>query len=79
MTENRKELIKNIASRAAKTFIQAFLSAISVDAVLGVTDFDALKRIGLSMLVAGIAAGVSALWNSALGAINSRIEGQVNG
>ena len=59
-----KQVIKDIAIRALKTFVQAFLSAISVDALLGVTDFDAFKKIGLSMLIAGTAAGISAVWNS---------------
>lgn len=61
-----KQIIKDIAIRALKTFAQAFLSAISVDALLGVTDFDALRRIGISMLIAGTAAGISAVWNSAV-------------
>ncbi len=61
-----KQIIKDVLIRALKTFVQAFLSAISVDALLGVTDFDAFKKIGLSMLVAGIAAGISAVWNSAV-------------
>ena len=61
-----KQIIKDIAIRALKTFVQAFLSAISVDALLGVTDFDAFKKIGLSMLIAGTAAGISAVWNLAV-------------
>lgn len=67
-----KEMIKDIAVRAAKTFVQAFLSAISVDALLGVTDLDALKRIALPMLIAGTAAGLSAVWNTATKAINAK-------
>ncbi len=70
-----KKVIKDIIIRAAKTFVQAFLSAISVDALLGVTDFDALKRIGLSMLIAGSAAGISAVWNAALNAFESKTQG----
>ena len=70
-----KEIIKDIAIRAVKTFVQAFLSAISVDALLGVTDFDAFKRIAVSMLIAGSAAGISAVWNTVLRAVNSRLEG----
>ena len=58
-----KEQIKDILARAGKTFAQAFVSAISVDSIFGVTDLDALKRIGLSMLIAGVAAGISAIWN----------------
>ena len=64
--EMNKNIIKDIVIRALKTFVQAFLSAISVDALLGVTDLDTLKRIGISMLIAGTAAGLSAVWNAAL-------------
>lgn len=58
-----KEKVKDIIARAGKTFAQAFISAISVDSIFGVTDLDTLKRIGLSMLIAGVAAGISAIWN----------------
>ena len=58
-----KEQLKDILARAGKTFAQAFISAISVDSIFGVTDLDTLKRIGLSMLIAGVAAGISAIWN----------------
>ena len=64
-------VIKDIAIRAAKTFIQAFLSSVSVDALLGVTDFDTLKRVGVSMLIAGTAAGICALWNAGLKILNT--------
>lgn len=65
-----KTVIKDIVIRALKTFVQAFLSAVSVDALLGVTDFDTFKRIGISMLIAGSAAGISAVWNTMLEAKN---------
>lgn len=61
-----KQKLKDVTIRALKTFAQAFISAISVDTLLGVTDLDMLKKIGISMLIAGTAAGISALWNSAL-------------
>ncbi len=61
-----KNIIKDIVIRALKTFVQAFVSAVSVDALLGVTDFDTFKRIGISMLIAGTAAGISAVWNTML-------------
>lgn len=67
-----KNKIKDVAIRALKTFAQAFISAISVDALLGVTDLDMLKKIGVSMLIAGTAAGISALWNSALKMLGSK-------
>lgn len=58
-----KEQIKDVLARAGKTFAQAFVSAISVDSIFGVTDLNTLKRIALSMLIAGVAAGISAIWN----------------
>ena len=64
--------MKDVAIRALKTFAQAFISAISVDTLLGVTDLDMLKKICVSMLIASTAAGISAVWNSALKMIEGR-------
>lgn len=69
-----KEKIKDIVARASKTFIQAFIGSITIDGFFGVTDFDAVKRIALSMLVAGVAAGVSAVWNMVLDFIYRKID-----
>ena len=69
-----KEQIKDIVARAGKTFAQAFISAISVDSIFGVTDLDTLKRIGLSMLIAGVAAGISAIWNMVQGWLYRKID-----
>lgn len=66
MKETTKEMIADILERSGKTFLQAFMSAISVDVLLGITDFDAFKKVGLSMLVAALAAGISAVWNAAV-------------
>lgn len=66
MKEETKRILADVAERAVKTFLQAFLSSISVDLLLGATDFDAFKKIGLSMLVAALAAGISAAWNGAV-------------
>ncbi len=69
-----KEKIKDILARAGKTFIQAFIGSITIDGFFGVTDLEAIKRIALSMLVAGVAAGVSAVWNMALDFIYRKID-----
>lgn len=69
MREETKRIITDVAERAAKTFMQAFLSSISVDVLLGVTDFDAFKKVGISMLVAALAAGISAVWNGMVGTL----------
>ena len=69
-----KEKIKDVLTRASKTFVQAFIGSITIDGFFGVTDFDAIKRIALSMLVAGVAAGVSAVWNMVLDFIYRKID-----
>lgn len=69
-----KEKVKDILTRASKTFIQAFIGSITIDGFFGVTDLNAIKRIGLSMLVAGVAAGVSAVWNMVLDFIYRKID-----
>ena len=71
-----KEKIKDILIRALKTFMQAFLSAISVDVLIGVTDFAALKKLALSVLIGAVAAGICAVWNTALDAINLYLSGK---
>lgn len=71
MREETKTIIADVAERALKTFFQAFLSSISVDVLLGVTDFDAFKKVGISMLVAALAAGISAAWNGAVGSLTA--------
>lgn len=69
MKEETKRMITDIAERAIKTFLQAFVSSISVDLLIGVTDFDAFRKVGLSMLVAALAAGISAAWNGTVGTL----------
>ena len=69
-----KEKIKDIVARATKTFVQAFIGSFTIDAFFGVTDTEAIKKIGLSMLVAAVAAGVSAVWNMVLDLIYQKID-----
>ena len=69
-----KGKIKDVATRASKTFIQAFVGSITIDSFFGVTDLNAIKRIGLSVLVAGVAAGVSAVWNMILEFVYKKID-----
>ncbi|MBQ3006742.1 MAG: CHAP domain-containing protein [Clostridia bacterium] len=71
-----KEKIKDFAIRALKTFIQAFLASISVDALIGVTDFEVLKKIAVSILIAAVAAGISAVGNMLLDALNVHLSGK---
>ena len=57
--------MKDILVRAAKTFVQAFIATL---AVAQITDNDSLK----AALIAGIAAGVSAVWNTLILANEAR-------
>lgn len=56
---------KDLLGRVGKTFVQAFIGAVSVDALIGVTDLETFKRIAAGLAVAGISAGISAVWNLA--------------
>lgn len=58
-----KEQFKDIIERVIITFFEAFISALSVDVLFGVTNFDTFKRAMLSMVIAAGAAGISAVWN----------------
>jgi len=49
--------VRDILVRAIKTFVQAFLASLTVAQV---TDTETLK----AALVAGVAAGISAVWNT---------------
>lgn len=57
--------IKDILVRAGKTFVQAFIATLTV---ANLTDNDSIK----AALVAALAAGVSAVWNSVILANNIR-------
>jgi len=49
---------KDIAIRAGKTFLQAFLSTVALG-VAGVVDLKSAQ----ALAIAGVAAGLSATWN----------------
>ena len=59
-----KKVIKDIAVRAGKTFIQAFIAALTV---ANFTDQSNYKAV----LIGAVSAGVSATWNSLLAAKNT--------
>ena len=54
-----RDKAKDIAVRAGKTFLQAFLGAISIDAVTANPD----RSVWKSMLLGAVAAGISAVMN----------------
>ncbi len=56
---------KDVAMRAAKTFVQAFIATASLDQLAGITDAESAKRILTAVFIPAAAAGVSAVWNMA--------------
>ncbi|MBO7449403.1 MAG: hypothetical protein J6U54_03455 [Clostridiales bacterium] len=63
----KKEKARDIAIRAAKTFLQAFLGSISVETVLATTD----RSIWRSVLISGVAAGISAVMNLIIASLDN--------
>lgn len=74
MANEKVKAFRNIMERAGKTFVQAFISYISIDSFFGVTDFGAIKKIALSILVGALAAGISAVWNALIEWLTVRID-----
>lgn len=61
---------KDVAKRAGKTFAQAFVATVSIDNLAAITDAESAKVALRSMLIAGAAAGISAVWNMVTGYIS---------
>lgn len=59
MKSNRKDILL----RAAKTFLQAFLSALAIDGTFDLSGGDGFKRFLLTTGLSALAAGISAVWN----------------
>lgn len=71
---------KDIAIRAGKTFVQAFVSAliiqISAISVIDLNDWNATKSVVLSMLISALSAGLSAGWNLITQYIQNKQDGE---
>lgn len=56
--------IKEVAIRAFKTFIQAFIPVLIASfKVADITDNSQIKAVGYTALISAVAAGLSAVWN----------------
>ena len=69
----RKANWKDIAIRASKTFIEAFLSYVTIDGVFQITDLTAAKRFLLTTGISALAAGVSAVWNLVMELVSKKV------
>ncbi len=63
---------KDVGIRAGKTFIQAFVANASIEQILTITDTESAGMILHSMLIAGLSAGISAVWNMVTGYLSQR-------
>lgn len=63
---------KDVGIRAGKTFIQAFVANVSMEQILAITDTESAGMILHSMLIAGLSAGISAVWNMVTGYLSQR-------
>lgn len=58
---------KDIAKRAGKTFVQAFIASFGMDRLAQITDLESARAVLYPMMISCVAAGVSAVWNMAAG------------
>lgn len=53
----------NVAERVVKTFVEAFVAAVAASNIFDIADVNSLKSALISTAIAGLSAGVAALWN----------------
>ena len=74
----RKANWKDIAIRASKTFIEAFLSYITIDGIFEITDLTTAKRFLLTTGISALAAGVSAVWNLIMEMVSQKVSEELD-
>ena len=67
---------KDVCRRAGKTFVQAFGASVcvNVEQIASIRDIESAKVILGPILIGGLAAGVSAVWNMAAGYFSGKAE-----
>ena len=63
---------KDLALRAVKTFIQTFISYLTIDGIFGISDKVEMQRWLLTTGLSALAAAISAVWNLILGVISDK-------
>ena len=63
---------RDLAIRAAKTFVQTFLSYLTIDGVFGISDKVEMQRWLLTTGLSALAAGISAVWNLILDVVGDK-------
>lgn len=67
-----KAKIKDIVIRALKTFVQTFVSYLTIDGLFAISDKVGFQRWLLTTGVSALAAGISAVWNLLLDAFSRK-------
>lgn len=65
---------KDVTKRAVKTFAQAFLAYLTANTFVVTGDEETVRLAIKSLLVGGLAAGISALWNTIVPTVNGWID-----
>lgn len=63
---------RDLVRRAAKTFLQALLSYLTIDGIFEISDRAGLQRWLLSTGLSALAAAISAVWNLVMGMISDK-------
>ncbi len=74
----RKANWNDIAIRASKTFIEAFLSYITIDGIFEITDTTTAKRFVLTTGISALAAGISAVWNLVMSIVSQKVSEELD-
>lgn len=67
-----KAKVKDIVIRALKTFVQTFVSYLTIDGLFAISDKVGFQRWLLTTGVSALAAGISAVWNLLLDAFSRK-------
>jgi hypothetical protein len=69
---------KDIIIRAVKTFVEAFLSYVTIDGIFEITDTTGAKRFLLTTGVSALAAGISAVWNLGMEIVSQKVSEELD-
>ena len=69
---------RDIAIRAIKTFVEAFISYITIDGVFEITDATGFKKFLLTTGVSALAAGISAVWNLGMEIVSQKVSEELD-
>jgi hypothetical protein len=69
---------RDIAIRAIKTFVEAFISYITIDGVFEITDATGFKKFLLTTGISALAAGISAVWNLGMEIVSQKVSEELD-